>query len=115
MKSKLLNKEEFSLKLSKQIITGKELLIFSVKTIEDLDIFKKNSKIWSEFNLELLKQSFSESNNEYKNEYEKCVLIIAALGNFSLHEKSMDIKDKIKKRLNCLESIQNRLELIPNI
>jgi hypothetical protein len=114
MKSILaVDKDIFSKKLSDQIQAGKILLEYSINTISDLEVLKKDSKIWSEYNEELLKQSFSKPENEYKNEYKKCVLAMGALGNQNINEKSKEHKNKILKKTNCLESILNRIDLIP--
>jgi hypothetical protein len=116
MKSKLLiGKDTFSQKLDGQIKSGKALLEFVINTVDDLDIIKKNSKVWSDYNEELLKQSFSVPENEYKSEYKKSVLGWGALGNKSLAEKIKDCKNNIQKRINCLESIHKRIDLIPTV
>jgi hypothetical protein len=109
----IIAKNKFSQNLSDQIKSGKNLMEYAVNTLEDLEFLKRNSKIWSEYNDELLKQSFSVQKNEYKDEYNKCVLVIGSLGNKSLDEKAKEHKTIIQKRVNCLESILNRLDLIP--
>jgi hypothetical protein len=106
-------KRYISKKLLEQIQSGKRLLAYSVNVLNDLETFKKSSKEWSKYNEELLKQSFSRPENDYKNEYRKCVLEIGVLGNQNLNEKTDEHKNKIKKKINCLESILKRIDLIP--
>ncbi|MDR0604322.1 MAG: hypothetical protein LBG80_08490 [Bacteroidales bacterium] len=113
MKSELIiDKEIFAEKLSEQIKLGKILLERNINSIDDLESLKKDSKDWSDYNGELLKRSFSIPDNEYKNEYKKSVLGWGVLGNKSFTEKVKECKNNIQKRINCLESIHKRIDLM---
>ena len=113
MKSKLvIDADIFSQKLSKQIVAGKALLAVPVNTFNDFGVLRNECKKWSDFNEELLKLSFSISENEYKDEYKKCFIAFGSIGNLSLDERCKNFKETIQKRIICLESIHNRIEII---
>lgn len=114
MKSRLIiEKNIFSQKLSDQIKSGNDLLKYPINNLDNLEVIKRDYKKWSSYNEEILKQSFSEPENEYRSEYKKSVFIAGKIGNFSVNEKSNDLKDKIQKRIYSLESILSRVDLFP--
>ena len=105
------DKSVFCDKLNSQIASGKALLVKNVCSESDLVSLKNDSKIWSDYNLELLKQSFNNSDNVYSLEYQK-IFKMGFLGTHTLTGDVKDCKDVVHKRILVLESILNRIDLI---
>lgn len=120
------SKESFKKKVEEKIKEGKELLNFEVKIIgkepntynlygystiydktseqEFLSLYSK----WKEYNIELLNRSFDIDENEYVSKYKDNIS-----NNFLFIEKVDGSKRDIIKQITCLESIIERLDLIP--
>lgn len=64
----VIEKEDFKEKLQKRITLG-DKLIEKTRNEKDFDVLDKELRDWSDYNLELLKQSFDIPENEYKKEY----------------------------------------------
>ena len=64
----VIEKEDFKEKLQKRITLGNKL-IERTRNEKDFDALDKELRDWSDYNLELLKQSFDIPENEYKKEY----------------------------------------------
>lgn len=64
----IIEKEDFKEKLQKRITLGNKL-IERAQNEKDFEALDKELMNWSDYNLELLKQSFDIPENEYKNEY----------------------------------------------
>ena len=73
------------------------------------EFFNEHRK-WSSFNKEILKQAFDIPNNEYLNEYENCTPLPFITSETDIVAEQ---KDDIKKQISYLESLIERLDLIP--
>lgn len=123
----IISKPEFKKQLEDRINIGKELLDTAVKTVnsslyygrrqqsieydekEKEDFFSAYHK-WDDFNTDFLKRTFNNSENEYKKEYEAAY----HLGNiFGSDDVVGDQKKTIKQKIGKLESIIERLVIIP--
>ena len=123
----IISKPEFKKQLEDRINIGKELLATAVKTVnsslyygrrqqsieydekEEEDFFSAYHK-WDDFNTDFLKRTFNNSENEYKKEYENA----CHLGNiFGSDDVVGDQKKTIKQKIGKLESIIERLVIIP--
>jgi hypothetical protein len=107
----IVDKSVFCDKIKSQITSGKVLLEKNVCTENDLVLLRNDNKIWSAYNLELLKQSFNNSDNAYSSEYQK-ILKMGYLGTHTLTGDVKACKDNVQKRILVLESILNRIDLI---
>ena len=128
----IIKKDEFEKQIEDRILKGKKLLEISVKSwtsvkirdatyldsapkrkqIIEYDEAEKNNFLseynkWKQFNVELLKQSFDIPNNEYRQEYEKAER--ATIWSDWIKER----KEDISKQITVLESLIDRLPLIP--
>lgn len=65
IKSKATFKEE----LRERLTLGEELLKTVIQTMDDFEALKSEFSSWHDYNLELLKQSFSDPFNEYRKDY----------------------------------------------
>lgn len=118
----IIEKNEFTTQINDRINKGKELLSHSVTVLsEKIDRREKNYiiyeetgknhfsslyKKWRQFNIELLKRSFNNVENEYVKEYEKAEFMV-----WSDYVK--EHKQNIQRQITVLESIIERLPLIP--
>ena len=102
------DKEDFS-----QITVGKEMLARQITSHEALDTLKNDISKWSDYNKELLKQSFNNSDNEYLNEYKNIPIYGAFLGTHYLPKEVERYKKEISKYILSLEKIINKIDLIP--
>lgn len=133
MQTKLvISKDKFKSLLSSQIEAGNDLLMREVSRMgyeanpyafgrqvrrveyikEEKDLFFADYKRWDDMNKEILKQSFDSDNNDYRNEYigieEHSMFLVTS--NTDVVELQKDI---IRKENNNLQSIIDRIELIP--
>ena len=107
------DKMDFSRKINSRISTGKEILSCQIASYEALDIIKNEISKWSDYNIELLKQSFDNPDNEYLSKYKQSYLALDFWGSHSL---SIDIetqKRKISSYIKGLDKIANKIDLIP--
>jgi hypothetical protein len=94
------------------IQAGRQLKGKTVSTELELEEIKKKIHEWSDYNSELLKQSFDVPDNEYRYKYDH-LFIPGGLGNFTLTERIKQTKDNLEKRIQNLESLNNKISLIP--
>jgi hypothetical protein len=80
---------------------------------EALEKFKIELKEWHNYNLELLKQSFNNPENDYKEEYQKSHHGMNFFGSHSLAGDVEDNKKKITNYIRGIEKILNKADLIP--
>jgi hypothetical protein len=111
----VIDKEEFCQKLQSRIVSGKELLARQITSEEALEKFKVEISEWSDYNLELLKQSFNNPENEYRQEYKKSYIHLGFIGTHSLKDNIETQKKKIARYLTAIENLMNKAELIPTL
>ncbi len=98
-------------KLKAQIDKGYALLQREIGNQDQLETAKRDYYSWSEFNGELLRQLFTTE--KYAVEYEQWFGIVG--GPRSFQEKLEEFKDDVDTKLRRLESIKERLQLIPTL
>lgn len=112
------SKQEFIENLEARIKLGQEIYDFPIQNSSD---FEKNSiefNSWTDYNSELLKQSFNVQYNEYKKRYDE-----AGVFNFYIfggkpetaQEKVKDFKQKIFSKLSNLQLLLGKIELLKTI
>lgn len=120
----IIEKEEFKKQLNNRISKGKELLsipvnlepsynsygeVCAIYNKKQQDNFFSEYSKWHKFNIELLEQSFDTTINKYKKEYEGATFHVI-YGNEDIVKTQ---KEDINKEINVLESLIERLPLIP--
>ncbi|WP_226507242.1 nucleotide-binding protein [Pseudomonas sp. MWU16-30317] len=105
------SKDEVKTKIEERIEKGLELKQRQVDTRESFEILTNDYSKWDSFNTELLKQSFNT--NEISKEYSFWGVAAIALREPSLGEKIASTYKDIDRKINRLDSISERLELIP--
>jgi hypothetical protein len=109
----IIDKEEFCQKLQGRIVSGQELLVRQITSEEALKNFKTEISKWSDYNLELLKQSFNTPDNEYRNEYKDSYIHLGYLGTQTLDYRIETTKKKIACYIAGLKKIKNKIDIIP--
>ncbi len=118
----IIKKDDFEKQIKERISKGIVLLNFHVTILsrkngrlgesnnynetEKKDFLTEYNK-WKKYNVELLKQSFNTSGNEYLKEYEE------AERDRIWSDFVVERKDDIQKQITVLESLIERLSLIP--
>jgi len=97
--------------INDRIGKGRALLDRDVQTVELLDQCEKDYRTWTSYNAELLTRLFTT--NKYKEEYTWW-----GVGSVSIHppspqERLDDLRKDVAEKIQRLESIRERLELIP--
>lgn len=106
-----LSREDMKDKIQERIQKGLVLYQKSINDSKSLDEFKADYTKWSDFNSELLKRSFT--NEDFKSEYEGGGFGSILLYEPSLGEQINESKKRLQVKIRRLESIMERLELIP--
>lgn len=121
----LISIDDFKQQLEDRIKEGKDLLDFDVPIVsqqnhyQDVEVIYKQEVCdkfiseynkWNDYNKELLKRSFNYSNNEYIESYKS----VSTLW-LNRHDVVKCYKNTVELIINNLESLINRLPLIPVI
>lgn len=120
---------EFKKQLEERIILGKELLNISVKeeisssysrygagrkivkyNESEKETFLTKYHKWDAYNTDYLKLAFNIPENDYKKEYENAFYMASIWGSDDIIN---DQKKTIKNKIDTLESIIERLQIIP--
>ena len=109
----IMEKTDFSQKINDRIAIGKELLSQQITSDESLVNFRNEVSKWLDYNLELLKQSFDNPDNEYRKDFKKSHFIAGNIGSHSLYEDVERKKKEVSSYIKGLEKILNKLDLIP--
>lgn len=124
----IMNKSDFQSQLEDRIKMGKDLLAASVKVINvptpyygygrhqkteydetEKDAFFSAYHKWDAFNVDFLKRAFNVPENDYKKEYEDACYMGVLYSNDIINDEKKTIRRKIDK----LENIIERLSIIP--
>jgi len=101
-------RKEAAKKLKTQIAKGEELLAEEITSEDDLDTFCEDLKIWSDYNLELLRALFTT--DKVSREYDYPIYTHTFM---HFDDEVEEAIEQLQKRLTILRSILQRLELIP--
>lgn len=108
----LVSQEEAKAKLAERIEKGKEIKSIPIISGQDLDAAEKSYYKWNDFNKELLKRQFSTK--ELAEEYSRWASVgVISIYERSLSEKVRDFHKDIDDKIHRLDSIIERIELIP--
>ena len=108
----LVSPDEAQSKLRERIEKGKEILNLSPRSHEEFKEAQRKYYKWDDFNVELLKRQFTA--NAMSDEYSAFVggFVVSTYGP-SLGEEIKDLQNDIEDKIHRIESIIERLELIP--
>lgn len=108
----LISRDDAKSKLQERIQKGLAIKQAQINSREALDEAKNEYSKWNSFNTELLKRIFST--DELAEEYSRWIGIgVIAMREPSLGEKIADLYKDIDQKIHRIDSIIERLELIP--
>ena len=107
----LVSRDEAKSRIQERIEKGLELKQRKVDTSETFDTLSNDYSKWDAFNSELLKRVFTS--DELAKEYDFWGAMMMSMREPSLGEKIADIYKDVDKKIHRLDSIIERLELIP--
>lgn len=107
----LISREDAKSKLQARIEKGLELKHRRVVTQEAFKSLSNDFSKWDSFNSELLKRTFTT--DELVEEYDFWGMMAVSMSEPSLGEKIADVYKNVDKKIHRLDSIIERLELIP--
>ena len=108
----LIPKDEAKSKLDERIRKGLEIKKLQITSYEKLEASKKEYSKWNSFNTELLKRIFTTE--ELANEYSRSFGVICVeMREPTLGEKINDFYKDIDHDIHTIDSIIERIELIP--
>lgn len=105
------SREEAKSRLQDRIEKGRELKGNQIRSQEAFEVLRNSFSKWNSFNVELLKRLFTS--DELASEYSYWGGGISMLYEPSLGEQIADTYQDIEKKIHRLDSIIERLELIP--
>lgn len=109
--SLLISRDEAKSKLQERIQKGLEIKQAQITSRDSFEATRNQYKKWNSFNIELLRRIFNTE--EFADEYTWSAGIFVAKLETSLSEKISDIHEDIDSKVHRLDSIIERLELIP--
>jgi len=103
--------EDARKRLAERIVIGNEYKARAIQSEQQLKDLKNEYYKWNDYNAELLRQMFT--NTDPAEEYSRSLGIFFLGGNTSLSEEIRDFHSDVDTKLHRLDSIAERLELIP--
>lgn len=104
-------REEAAEKLGERVTLGEALHARQILNLEQLDAAENEYRRWDSYNSELLKRLFTT--HKFEEEYSWWGVIAVGMYEKSPAEKVKHHKEEIRERIHRLESVRDRLELIP--
>ncbi len=101
---------EAAQKLGERITSGEQLHARQISNMEQLDAAENEYRRWNSYNAELLKRLFTT--HKFEEEYSWWGVVVSRY-NKSSAEKLKDHKEEIREKIHRLESVRDRLELMP--
>lgn len=109
----IVDKASFTAKLLERIELGKELVDRQVTNVEELEKNEKDYYKWNSYNSEYLKNSFNNEDNIYKSQYNQVnSSFFITGGDTSPSARLKDLKEDIQNKIDHLESLVEKVELI---
>lgn len=118
--SLLISRDTFQSQLNDALEKGIKLEKKTVNTVPELNEFKISYSDWDDFNSELLKSSFNNTDNEYKHDYDTCNRMLGMddyiSGTYRPNNPDyqlMSTKRSLASKLANLKQLLNKVSLIP--
>jgi len=107
----IVGREYFKEEINKRIAIGEEIYSRQIQTNRQFDQAKQDYYDWNDFNLELLKQSFNNASNEYKQSYDNVNRKFLYVSKSPAEELEEFIED-VKNKVSNLRQLVAKLSLI---
>ena len=107
-------REDVRLQIADRITKGQDILNAAITNDPELEEARNKRKIWHEYNEELLGRVFTNEKEakEYRSNANPSIAFVS-MGPTPFYEKVDDFRASMKRRISNLESLQERLVLIP--
>jgi len=103
-------REEAAQKIGERIALGEELFARQISNMEQLDAAENEYRRWNSYNAEMLKRLFTT--HKFEEEYSWWGVMVSMYDK-SPAEKVKEHKNEIREKIHRLESVRDRLELVP--
>jgi predicted nucleotide-binding protein len=107
----LVSREEAAKRIDERMTAGEQLRQREITAAEVLEECEADYRRWNSFNAELLKRLFTTA--KYAEEYSWWGVASVSRFESPLHQKIREYRDEIAEKLHRLQSIRERLDLIP--
>jgi len=104
-------REEAAQKIGERIALAEELYGRQLSNAEQLDTAENEYKRWNSYNAELLRRLFTTP--KFAEEYSWWGVMAVSMYEKSTAQKINEHKEEIRDKIHRLESVRDRLELIP--
>ncbi|HIC8755092.1 TIR domain-containing protein [Elizabethkingia anophelis] len=108
----IISKLDFISKLQERIKIGIEILNRPITNIDQLDKIEIDYSKWDDYNVEFLKNSFNNENNEYKERFIGVDAKFIYTGNNNPDKRLKELKDDTQNKITYLETLIDKTELI---
>jgi predicted nucleotide-binding protein len=111
------SKSIFKTEIEERIIKGEEILKSTIQTESDFINIKKEYSLWTDYNLELLKQSFDNPTNEYRKSYDDAgewsgLWISSSDSRTSIGEQVQKFASKFNTKIENLKKLLQKIDLL---
>jgi hypothetical protein len=112
------SKGEFKTELESRISIGKALIEKPLNNDSELTIQSQEYSKWSDYNFELLRQSFNKTDNEYAHSYNMVGQFTGMMVTSSIYERRnpaedyAKFKNKVSGKLDNLEKLLDKVDLL---
>lgn len=106
------SREEAAQKIGERISLGEALLARNISNVEQLDAAENEYRRWNSYNAEMLTRLFTT--DKFAEEYSRWGAVAISMYAKSPAEKLEDHKKEVGEKIHRLESMRDRLELIPH-
>ena len=108
----LVAREEARSQLEERIHKASEIGERTIESEDALEVAKRDYRKWNDYNAELLRQIFS--NSDPADEYSRTPsAFVIPLGRVPLYRKVQEHRDDVTEKVHRLQSLVERLEVIP--
>ncbi|MGJ8762332.1 MAG: TIR domain-containing protein [Polaribacter sp.] len=107
-------KSIFKKEIEDRIDEGESILKVNIHTVEDFNKLKSDYSSWHDYNLELLKQSFNNPENEYREDYDNTSEWSGMFlgGRQSPAEQLKAFAEKFTAKIDTLKKLEQKLPLL---
>jgi predicted nucleotide-binding protein len=107
----IVGKDFFKKALQERIQIGQEILSRQIQTRDQLEEAESNNADWNSNNSELLKQSFNNENNEYKETYDKVNFYYGMFGG-KPNNALAEFQEKLQNKITNLSQLLAKVNLL---
>jgi predicted nucleotide-binding protein len=112
------SKSTFKNEIEDRINKGEELLKSTIQSESDFINIKKEYSLWTDYNLELLKQSFNIPTNEYRKSYDNAgewngFMVVSTMDSrTSIGEEVQKFTSKFKTKIDNLSKLYQKIDFL---